>query len=74
MIECYHYQPWTKTGGKCLVGLYGGKPSHGTCERCDLKNAEIPEGHVIATVTRNKDKTCPTCKPTVTTRPKNAVL
>jgi hypothetical protein len=33
IIECAYWHP-LKGHGKCDLGLYGGRPSYGTCERC----------------------------------------
>jgi hypothetical protein len=33
-MTCLHIQSATREYNICGLGLYGGKPSHGTCNRC----------------------------------------
>ena len=33
-MSCPHITSTTKEYNACAIGLYGGKPSHGTCARC----------------------------------------
>lgn len=42
-MNCPHYQPLTRDGGTCSLGLYGGKPSHGVCGRCIAAGENTPE-------------------------------
>jgi hypothetical protein len=36
-MTCPHITASTKEYNACALGLYGGKPSHGTCQACIAK-------------------------------------
>lgn len=67
MIECCHWFSFG-SGGKCAAGLFGGKPSLGTCGQCQQRNKPLDEIHkesFRATMhTLNPDGSrCTTCPP-----------
>jgi hypothetical protein len=42
-MTCQHITTTTKEYNTCALGLYGGKPSHGTCKVCIAKGQNNPE-------------------------------
>jgi hypothetical protein len=42
-MTCPHITTSTKEYNACGLGLYGGKPSHGTCQQCIAKNQNNPQ-------------------------------
>jgi hypothetical protein len=42
-MTCPHITATTKEYNACALGLYGGKPSPGTCARCIDRNENTPE-------------------------------
>ena len=72
MIACRHYTPLSSDGGTCAAGLFGGRPSNGTCANCrdrDKPLDEIPKPAFRTAMHKlNPDGTrCKTCTPVVVT-------
>jgi len=42
-MTCPHITATTKEYNACALGLYGGKPSHGTCQVCISKGQNTEE-------------------------------
>jgi hypothetical protein len=42
-MTCPHTISTTREYNACGLGLYGGRPSHGTCARCVERGENIPE-------------------------------
>ena len=42
-MTCQHITTASKEYNACALGLYGGKPSHGTCARCIERGENTPE-------------------------------
>jgi len=42
-MTCPHTTSTTREYNACGLGLYGGKPSHGTCSRCIEHGENTPE-------------------------------
>ena len=42
-MTCPHTTSTTREYNACGLGLYGGKPSHGTCSRCIVHGENTPE-------------------------------
>jgi len=42
-MTCPHISSTTREYNVCALGLYGGKPSHGTCQVCIAKGQNTPE-------------------------------
>jgi len=42
-MTCPHITTSAKEYNACGLGLYGGKPSHGTCAQCMAKGENTPE-------------------------------
>ncbi|MDB5296109.1 MAG: hypothetical protein JWO31_2092 [Phycisphaerales bacterium] len=65
-LTCRHWMPGP-TGG-CGLGLFGGRPSAGTCRRCDVREPVVrlstsvgPSGAVPAGYTPERDQYADRC-------------
>ena len=60
-MTCPHITATTKEYNACALGLYGGKPSHGTCKVCIAKgqNNESHARELFARAERTHPSTAP---------------
>jgi hypothetical protein len=42
-MTCPHITTSAKEYNACALGMYGGRPSHGTCNRCIERNQNNPQ-------------------------------
>lgn len=62
-MTCPHISSTSREYNACALGLYGGKPSHGTCQVCISKGQNTPE--YAAELFARAERTHPSSAPRV---------